>query len=127
MKSIAQLTFDTTKLKNSLSNTLYSSTSCSYHLTVSSPPNTTALSSPNLLLVTNPLYTNTSIGLGTMPRLNETDDLVLVQAVKHRLSNEAIIAITLGICVLISSWGIYFLTKRVERRMLRLIWLDAMR
>jgi hypothetical protein len=42
----------------------------------------------------------------------------LQQSVPHRLSNEAIIAITFGVCILASTWTIYYLTGRMAKGML---------
>jgi hypothetical protein len=42
----------------------------------------------------------------------------LQQSVPHRLSNEAIIAITFGVCILASTWMIHYLTGRMAKGML---------
>jgi hypothetical protein len=57
-------------------------------------------------------FTNTS---GDCELLAETG---LQQSVPHRLSNEAIIAITFGVCILASTWMIYYLTGRMAKGML---------
>jgi len=62
-----------------------------------------------------PLYSNASGGFGNTSNLNGTNEPMLVRAVQHRLSNEAIISVILGVCVLFTSWGVYYLTRRAER------------
>jgi len=72
-----------------------------------------------------PHYFNASGRLGNTPHLNGTSDPMLVRTVQHRLSNEAIISITVGVCVLFTSWWIYYLTRRAERGALSGTYLNA--
>jgi hypothetical protein len=87
--------------------------------------NTSIASSPNAAMATHTLYANTSDGLGVAARPKGTIIGALQQTVPHRLSNEAVIAITLGACVIVSTWVIHCLTRRMAKGMLSRIWLDA--